>query len=103
MILAFGSFHRATLEKDAEISPNLLSFWIKLTKEIRKRSDDNPKSQWNVYVLGIVNWFSITANNFKAIDSSFIQDIIKNSKSTFDKSTSEYTLNLDLSRLENEE
>ena len=103
IILAFGSFHRATLDKCAEISPNLLYFWIELTKEITKRSTDHPKNQWNVYVLGIVNWFSITANNFKTIDSSFIQDIIKNSKSTFDKSTSEYTFNLDLSKLEKKE
>ena len=100
MILAFGSFHRANFDKNVEISPNLISFWIQLTKEIKKRSNKHPKSQWNVYVLGIKNWFSISANTLKHIDSLFIQDIIKNSESTFDVSINEFTFNLDLSKLE---
>ena len=54
-------------------------------------------------MLGIINWFSITNNTFKTIDSMFLQDIIKNSLSTFDKSIGEYTFNLDLSKLEKED
>jgi hypothetical protein len=100
MILAFRSFSRANFDKDAEISPNLIYFWIQLTKEINKRSSEHPKSQWNVYVLGIKNWFLITPDVLKIIDPFFLQDIIKNSKSTFDKSINEFTFNLDLSKLE---
>ena len=51
-------------------------------------------------MLGIKNWFSISANTLKHIDSLFIQDIIKNSESTFDVSINEFTFNLDLSKLE---
>lgn len=100
MILAFGSFHRATMDQNAEISSNLIYFWLTLTNEIKKRSKKDFKGIWNVYILGIKNWFSIQPKTFKIINPTFIQDIIKNSKSSFDETLNEYTLNLDLSKLE---
>ena len=100
MILAFGSFHRASINENSKISSNLIYFWLILTDEITKRSKKDFKGIWNVYILGIKNWFSILPTGFKIINPSFIQDIIKNSKSSFDETLNEYTLNLDLSKLE---
>ena len=100
MILAFGSFHRASINENSRISSNLIYFWLTLTNEITKRSKKDFKGIWNVYILGIKNWFSIKPTTFKIINPTFIQDIIKSSKSNFDESLNEYTLNLDLSKLE---
>jgi len=102
MILAFGSFHRASINQDVEISPNLLSFWIVLTEEIIKRSQEDTRAPWNVYILGIKNWFSIPTNAFKKINATVIHNIINEAKSEYNKINNEYTLNLDLSQIEKE-
>ena len=99
MILAFGSFRRASIDQKVEISPNLISFWIFLTEEIMKRSQEDNKAPWNVYILGIQNWFSIPAKAFKKINVSFIRRIINDAKAEYDKNINEYTLNLDLSQI----
>jgi len=100
MILAFGSFRRASITQNVEISPNLISFWIFLTEEIKKRSQEDTKAPWNVYILGIQNWFSIPAKAFQKINVSFIRNIINDGKSVYNKNINEYTLNLDLSQIE---
>ncbi|MHA1671436.1 MAG: hypothetical protein ACTSV5_12785 [Promethearchaeota archaeon] len=100
MILAFGSFHRASMNQKVEISPNLLSFWIILTEEIIKRSQEDTKAPWNVYILGIKNWSSIPTKIFKKINVSFIRNIINDAKSEYDKNINEYNLNLDLSQID---
>jgi len=100
MILAFGSFQRASFDQKVEISPNLISFWIILTEEILKRSQEDSKAPWNVYILGIKNWFSIPTKVLNMINVSFIHSMISNAKSEYNKIINEYTLNLDLSQIE---
>jgi len=102
MILAFGSFQRASFNQKVEISPNLISFWIILTEEIIKRSQEDSKAPWNVYILGIKNWFSIPTKALNMINVSFIRSMISNAKSEYNKIINEYTLNLDLSQIEEE-
>lgn len=102
MILAFGSFHRASMIENVEISSNLLSFWILITKEIMRRSKEDTKAPWNVYILGIKNWFLIPTKVLKKINLSYIQSILNNAKSVYDSNINEYTLNLDLSKIEEE-
>ena len=102
MILAFGSFRRASITQNVEISPNLIYFWIFLTEEIKKRSQEDTKAPWNVYILGIQNWFSIPAKAFQKINVSFIRSIINDGKSVYNKNINEYNLNLDLSQIEEE-
>jgi len=102
MILAFGSFHRATFNQNVVISPNLISFWIILTEEIFKRSQGDTKALWNVYILGIKNWFSIPSKSLIKINIPFIRSLISNAKSEYNKIINEYFLNLDLSQIEEE-
>ena len=102
MILAFGSFQRATFNQNVEISHNLISFWIILTKEILKRSQEDTKAPWNVYILGIKNWFSIPSKALIKINIPFIRNLISNAKSEYNKIINEYFLNLDLSQIEEE-
>ncbi|MBY9017065.1 MAG: hypothetical protein KGD68_15355, partial [Candidatus Lokiarchaeota archaeon] len=52
---------------------------------------------WNVYILGIPNWFVLSNSNFLKIDENLISTVIQRAKLTFDKELREYTLNLDLS------
>ncbi|MBY9002645.1 MAG: hypothetical protein KGD73_01615 [Candidatus Lokiarchaeota archaeon] len=100
MILAFGSFHRASINENVEISPNLLSFWILITEEIIKRSKEDTKAPWNVYILGVKNWFSIPTKTLKKINLSYIRSILNDANSEYDNNINEYTLNLDLSKIE---
>ena len=102
MILAFGSFQRASFNQNVEISPNLISFWIILTKEILKRSQEHLKAPWNVYILGIKNWFSIPSKVLNKINIPLIRSLISNAKSEYNKIINEYFLNLDLSQIEEE-
>lgn len=97
MILAFGSFHRATVKQDVEISHKLVLFWMLLCREMKKRSIKNEDALWNVYILGIHNWFTLSRNNFMKIDEKLISNVIKEAESFYDKEFREFTLNLDLS------
>ncbi|NHJ21577.1 MAG: hypothetical protein EAX91_11585 [Candidatus Lokiarchaeota archaeon] len=97
MILAFGSFHRATVKQDVEISHKLVLFWMLLCRETKKRSIKNENALWNVYILGIHNWFTLSGNNFIKIDEKLISNVIKEAESFYDEKLREYTLNLNLS------
>ncbi|MFX1503848.1 MAG: hypothetical protein ACFFDH_23000, partial [Promethearchaeota archaeon] len=97
MILAFGSFHRATVKQDVEISYKLVLFWILLCKETKKRSIKNEDALWNVYILGIHNWFTLSRSNFMKINEKLISNVIKEAESFYDEKLGEFTLNLDLS------
>jgi len=101
-VLAFGSFQRATFNQNVEISPNLISFWIFLTEEILKRSQEDTKAPWNVYILGIKNWFSIPSKALIKINIPLIRNLISNAKPEYNKIINEYFLNLDLSQIEEE-
>jgi len=102
MILAFGSFQRASFNQNVEISPNLISFWIILSKEILKRSQEDIKAPWNVFILGIKNWFSIPSKALNKINITLIRSLISSAKSEYNKIINEYFLNLDLSQIEEE-
>ncbi|NVM17238.1 MAG: hypothetical protein HWN80_05935 [Candidatus Lokiarchaeota archaeon] len=99
MILAFGSFHRATVKEDVKISYNLLLFWMLLCRETKKRSIKNDDGLWNVYILGIHNWFTLSRKIFMKINEKLISTVIQEAESFFDKELREYTLNLDLSAI----
>jgi hypothetical protein len=99
MILTFGSFHRATIKEDVKISHKLLLFWLLLCREVQNRSYENKNAIWNVYILGITNWFALSRKDFSKIDEHLISMIIKSGNSSYDKKLKEYTLNLDLSSI----
>ena len=97
MILAFGSFSRASVKEDVKISHKLLLFWMLICRETLKRSIEDENGLWNVYILGIPNWFALTHSDFLKIDDKLISTVIQQAKLTFDKDLREYTMNLDLS------
>ena len=79
------------------ISHKLLFFWILLCKEVHKRSIEDKNALWNVFILGIHNWFALSQEDFQKIDEDIISKIIQEGKSHYNKDLREYTLNLDLS------
>lgn len=97
MILAFGSFHRDSFNEDVKISHKLILFWMLLCRETEKRSIKDENGLWNVYILGIHNWFTLSRNSFLKIDEKLISSVIQEAESFFDRQLKEYTLNLDLS------
>lgn len=97
MILAFGSFHRASFNEDVKISHKLILFWMLLCQETKDRSIKDETGLWNVYILGIHNWFTLSRKNFSKIDEKLISTVIQEAESFFDEELREYTLNLDLS------
>jgi len=97
MILAFGSFHRASFKEDVKISHKLILFWMFLCQETKNRSVKDEKGLWNVYILGIHNWFTLPRKNLLKIDEKLISTVIREAKSFFDEDLREYTFNLDLS------
>ena len=97
MILAFGSFRRASIKEDVKISHKLLLFWMLICRETLKRSIEDEDGLWNVYILGIPNWFALSISDFLKIDDNLISTVIQRAKLTFDKDLREYALNLDLS------
>ncbi len=99
MILTFGSFHRARVKEDVKISHKLILFWLLLCRETKKRSTKDENGLWNIYILGIYNWFTLTGKNFRQIDEKLISTIIQESKSFYNNESREFTLNLDLSEI----
>lgn len=97
MILAFGYFHRDSFSEDVKISHNLILFWMLLCQETKDRSVKDGDGLWNVYILGIHNWFTLPRKNFLKIDEKLISTVIQEAESFFDEELREYTLNLDLS------
>lgn len=102
MILAFGSFHRSSFNEDVKISHKLILFWILLCQETKNRSIKDKKSLWNVYILGIHNWFTLSRKNLLKIDEELITTVIQEAEFFFDEELREYTLNLDLSIIDSQ-
>jgi len=102
MILAFGSFHRSSFNEDVKISHKLILFWMLLCQETKNRSFKDEKGLWNVYVLGIHNWFTLPRKNLLKIDEKLISNVIQEAESFFDEELREYTLNLDLSIIDSQ-
>jgi hypothetical protein len=97
MILAFGYFHRDSFNEDVKISHNLVLFWMLLCQETKNRSVKDGDGLWNVFILGIHNWFTLSRKDFLKIDEKLISMVIQDAESFFDEELREYTLNLDLS------
>lgn len=99
MVLAFGSLHRASVKEDVKISHKLILFWMLLCRETKNRSIESTDGLWNVYILGVHNWFALLGMNYLNIDEKLLSNVIRRADSFFDKEIREYTLNLDLSEL----
>jgi hypothetical protein len=99
MILAFGSFHRATVKENVEISHKLILFWMLICRETENRSIEDENGLWNVYILGVHNWFTLYRKNFIKIDEKLISTVIQEANSFYDAELREYTLNLDLGEI----
>lgn len=99
MILAFGSFHRSSFNENVKISHKLMLFWMLLCRETEKRSIKNESGLWNVYILGIHNWFTLSRSNFMKINEQLISTVIQKAESYYDEELREFTLNLDLSAI----
>jgi hypothetical protein len=97
MILAFGSFHQASIKEDTKISHKLLLFWILICRETLKQSVLDEDRLWNVYIIGIPNWLALSNRNLLKIDDKLILKVIQQAELTYDKSLREYILKLDLS------
>ncbi|MBY9012396.1 MAG: hypothetical protein KGD70_08475 [Candidatus Lokiarchaeota archaeon] len=97
MVLAFGSFSRASFNEDVKISHKLVLFWMLLCRETINRATNDEYGLWNVYILGIHNWWALSTGDFAKIDENLISSIIQGAESFFDEELREYTLNLDLS------
>jgi hypothetical protein len=102
MILAFGSFHRASLKENAKVSHKLLLFWMMLCRETNNRSKKDPDGLWNVYVLGILDWFALSRMDLTKLDENLILKVIQKANSSYNEELREYTLNLDLSIIFNQ-
>jgi hypothetical protein len=98
VILAFGSFQRARVNKDAGISYKLIQFWIILSEKISLLSIAHPYSLWNVYIIGIKNWFGLPPEILQKLNENAITESINDSVSYFDEESKEYTLEIDLGK-----
>jgi hypothetical protein len=101
MLLALGKFFRGPIEKDQRISSNLVVFWILLSKEIVKRSDEGNKFLWNVHFLGLPNWWKWDGKFKKELNYRNLDQIIKNANQDFDDKKKEFNLYLDLNPIFN--
>jgi len=97
MILAFGSFQRASVKEDAAISHKLLLFWILICRETLKLSVSDKDGLWNVFITGIPNWLALSKRNLLMIDEKLISTVIQEAKLKYNKDLREYVLKLDLS------
>ncbi|MHA1254902.1 MAG: hypothetical protein ACTSPS_04810 [Promethearchaeota archaeon] len=102
MLLAFGDFSRSRITEDKKISSNLILFWILLSKEIAVRSKANDNGYlWNIYLLGLPNWFKWNKTRKNKLEFSKIEYIIKNSTQEFDKERKEFNLYLNFNEIFN--
>lgn len=100
MILAFGKFSRTRLKPDTSISYHLILFWILLSKEMKKRANDNNKILiWNVYILGVKNWFGLVSEQISKLKGELLQNVIENGTHEFDGEKNEYDFYIDFSSL----
>jgi len=99
MILAFGDFSRSRMTEDKKISSNLILFWILLSREIGLRSKENSSYLWNIFLLGLPNWFKWNKLKKKPLDFSIMEEILKKASQEFDKERKEFNLYLDFNEL----
>ena len=91
MLWAHGTLNRMAVRKNHEISPNLLSFWILLSREMESRSKDN-EILWNVYFSDLPTWGMMTREFVEMLDDSGIKTILKKANQEFDKEKNEMNL-----------
>ena len=103
MVLAFGSFQRASVKEDAVISHKLLLFWILICRETLKHSIPDKDGLWNVFITGIPNWLALSKRNLLKIDDKLISTVIQQAKLRYNQDLREYVLKLDLSIIFTEE
>ena len=102
MLLAFGDFSRSRITEDKKISSNLMLFWILLSNEIAVRSKEIDNGYlWNIYLLGLPNWFKWNQSRKNKLEFSKIESIIVNSTQEFDKERNEFNLYLNFNELFN--
>jgi len=101
MLLAFGDFSRSRITEDKKISSNLMLFWILLSREIALRSEGDNSFLWNIYLLGLPNWFKWNKIRKKNLEFSKIEYIIANSTQEFDKERKEFNLYLNFKEIFN--
>ena len=98
MILAFGSFNRAWLKKEQEISSKLIYFWILLSREVTSRSK-HEECSWNLYLEGLPFWSNLNRKFIKKLEKKVIKSIITEATHQHDEEKKEYNLFLDFTRL----
>jgi len=102
MLLAFGDFSRSRITEDKKISSNLMLFWILISKEIAVRSKESDDSYlWNIYLLGLPNWFKLNKSRKNKLEFSKIESIIANSTQEFDEERKEFNLYLNFNEIFN--
>ncbi len=99
MILAFGKFSRSKLNVKDEISDRLILFWIFLSQEMQKRVPNTDIYLWNVYIVGIKNWFGLNQNQLSRLTEEYIQKVIHAASFEFQEDKLEYNLSLDFKDL----
>jgi len=102
MILAFGKFSRSKLNVKGEISDRLILFWTFLSQEMQKRVLNTDIYLWNVYIVGIKNWFGLNQNQLSSLTEEYIQNVINNASLELLNDKKEYNLVLDFKALNNE-
>jgi len=99
MLLTFGEFKRAKLEKDQKVSSKLLRFWILLSAEIKRRGLNAEESVWNIYFEKLPFWSDIPKGFSEKLEVNALKSVIQNATLTYDKDRKEYNLFLDFSDL----
>lgn len=99
MLLAFGEFKRAKLDKNQKISSKLLRFWILLSSEINRRGLNAEESVWNIYFDKLPFWSNIPKGFSEKLEINVLKPIIQNATLRFDKVRREYNLSLDFGAL----
>ncbi|MHA2035931.1 MAG: hypothetical protein ACW98X_05825 [Promethearchaeota archaeon] len=95
MLLAFGKFFRGPIEKNEEISSNLVTFWILLSQEITKRTPEGNEFLWNVHFVGLPNWWKWDRKFKMELNYYTLDNIISNGYQDLDEEKKEYNLYLD--------
>jgi hypothetical protein len=101
MILAFGKFSRSKLSETTLISDKLILFWISLSQKIDKSISTTDMYLWNVYIIGIKNWFGLNQIQLNKLTGNFIQNVIAAASFEFQEEKKEYNLYLDFNELNN--
>ena len=99
MLLAFGEFKRAKLDRDQKVSSKLLRFWMLLSAEINRRGLNAEECIWNLYFEKLPFWSDIPKGLSEKLEINALKSVIQNATLRFDKIRREYNLSLDFSDL----